>query len=94
MQSTATLYDVRILDVAERELDELPVKVIRQIRETITSLKTDPRPQSCKKLKGQNPVLWRVYSGRYRILYTIDDTAKIVRITSVGHRKDVYRGLR
>ncbi len=35
--------------------------------------------------------LWRIRSGKYRILYQIDDSAKVVTVVGVGHRKDVYR---
>ncbi len=93
MRDPGATYRVQLPGAAEREFDRLPIKVIRQIRGVIEALKSNPRPQGCKKLKGQKPELWRVYSGRYRILYSIDDAAKAVWITNVGHRKDVYRGL-
>ena len=54
------------------------------------SLGEVPRPPGCKKLKGDEKT-WRIRSGRYRILYQIDDSAKVVTVVGVGHRKDVYR---
>jgi mRNA interferase RelE/StbE len=35
--------------------------------------------------------LWRIRSGNYRTIYTVEDEIKIVEIRSVGDRKDVYR---
>ncbi|MEW5871316.1 MAG: type II toxin-antitoxin system RelE/ParE family toxin [Chloroflexota bacterium] len=29
--------------------------------------------------------------GDYRVLYTIDDSEKIVMIYAIGHRREVYR---
>ena len=34
---------------------------------------------------------YRLRVGDYRVLYTIDDTNKVVTIFSVGHRREVYR---
>ncbi|MGH7174302.1 MAG: type II toxin-antitoxin system RelE family toxin [Gemmataceae bacterium] len=29
--------------------------------------------------------------GPYRIIYELDDAAKLVRVVAIGHRRDVYR---
>jgi mRNA-degrading endonuclease RelE of RelBE toxin-antitoxin system len=29
--------------------------------------------------------------GDYRVLYTVDDSARMVTIYAIGHRRDVYR---
>lgn len=42
------------------------------------------------KLKGDDK-LFRIRIGDYRIVYEIDDSAKLVRVIRVRHRKDVYR---
>jgi mRNA interferase RelE/StbE len=55
----------------------------------ILSLEVEPRLVGAKKLK-ETPY-YRIRSGDLRILYSIDDKNKLVRILSVGDRKDVYR---
>ncbi len=35
--------------------------------------------------------LHRARRGAYRILYTIDDEARLVTVVDVSHRRDVYR---
>jgi mRNA interferase RelE/StbE len=30
--------------------------------------------------------------GDYRMLYTIDDDARVVTVFAIGHRREVYRG--
>jgi mRNA interferase RelE/StbE len=48
-----------------------------------------PRPAGCKKLKGYKDQ-WRVRVGDWRVVYIIDDAAKLVSITRIAHRREVY----
>jgi mRNA interferase RelE/StbE len=34
-----------------------------------------------------------VRAGDYRIIYSVDDDARVVTVASVGHRREVYRHL-
>lgn len=43
-----------------------------------------------KKLQG-NEELWRIRTGNYRIIYSIEDSIKIIDVIQVSHPKDVYR---
>ena len=33
---------------------------------------------------------WRVRTGDWRVLYIIDDVAKLVTITRIAHRREAY----
>jgi mRNA interferase RelE/StbE len=35
----------------------------------------------------------RVRSGDYRVIYTVDDSARAVTIAAVGHRREIYQRL-
>lgn len=35
--------------------------------------------------------LLRIRVGDYRIVYTVDEEQRVVRIADVGHRSDIYR---
>ena len=35
--------------------------------------------------------LWRIRVGDYRVIYSIDDGARIVDISAVRHRSEAYR---
>ena len=74
---------------AERDLQRFPRDVFERLIAAIRQLDNDPRPPGCRKLVGSKND-WRIRVGPYRILYTIDDTARIVCITAVVHRKDAY----
>lgn len=53
------------------------------------SLADNPRPPGTTKLSGFDR--YRIRQGRYRILYTVEDSALIVHVIKIGDRKDVYR---
>ena len=46
---------------------------------------------SPKKLVGTPEKLWRIRSGNYRIVYSIEDEVRIIEIRSVGDRKQIYK---
>ena len=87
-------YALRIARTAEKDLLDLQIKQFAQVAKKIFSLQGNPKPQDCKQLKGYLGG-YRVDSGEYRILYTIDLELKVVDVFRVGKRKDdeVYRNL-
>jgi mRNA interferase RelE/StbE len=82
-------YVLRISPRAERQLGALDRQIYQRVKARLEELSTNPRPSGCSKLKEREG--WRIRSGDYRVLYDIDDTAKIVRILDVGHRREIYR---
>jgi mRNA interferase RelE/StbE len=75
---------------ARRELAALDATVARRIISRVEALTTDPRPHGCVKLQGAAD-LWRIRVGDYRVVYSIDDNARLVDIRVVRHRSDAYR---
>jgi mRNA interferase RelE/StbE len=62
---------------------------VARIIPRLEHLASAPRPPGCKKLKGGDNE-WRIRVGDYRIVYEIDDTARTVDVTRIGHCRDVY----
>jgi mRNA interferase RelE/StbE len=60
------------------------------VGESLDQLQQDPRPSGIVKLQGEDQ-LYRVRVGDYRIVYTIDDHDKIIKITRIRHRQDIYK---
>jgi len=86
-------YRLRIKKSALKELEAIDSKADRRrIVKRIESLASDPRPRGSSKLSGRER--YRVRQGRYRILYTIEDTELVVYVIRVGDRKNVYKALR
>lgn len=83
------MFSINFTKSAAKELRILPVKTVQAIGIKIDGLSEEPRPDGCKKLKGYRN-LWRIRSGDYRIVYSIEDEIKIVEIRRIRHRKDVY----
>ena len=83
-------YRVALTASAEKELQQLPAKMIARIVPLIGCLATAPRPPGCKKLKGGDKE-WRIRVGDYRVVYEINDTARTVDVTRIAHRRDVYQ---
>ena len=82
-------YSLDIKPSARKELESLSDNLIARIVPKIDSLAADPRPSGTKKLRGYKD-LWRIRVGDYRIVYIIDDDRKMVSVTRVAHRRDVY----
>lgn len=82
-------YTVFITKSAEKELAKLPVQVIIRIREAVIGLTDEPRPSTCKKLKGFKD-LYRIRVGDYRIIYSVQDSILTVEVLKIGDRKDIY----
>jgi mRNA interferase RelE/StbE len=85
-----SVYTIELTRSAEKELDALPKKILTKIAEQLDELEENPRPIGYIQLKGSDK-LFRVRVGDYRIIYAIDDDAKIVDIRAIANRKDAYR---
>ena len=84
-------YRLSIKRSAARELEAVAQKTDRQrLVARIEALAEDPRPPGCEKLAGRSD-RYRVRQGDYRVVYSVDDAARIVQIVKVGHRREVYR---
>jgi mRNA interferase RelE/StbE len=55
----------------------------------VESLGNDPRPAGCKKLRSYKDQ-WRVRIGDWRVVYIVDDKARLVSVTRIAHRREVY----
>lgn len=83
-------YDVTFARTARKELERLERPLRSRIFRRIKSLALDPRPTGCTKLEGGED-LWRIRVGDYRVIYSIDDSRRIVDVSAVRHRSDAYR---
>ena len=85
-------YTLTFARSARKELEIIPASFSERILDRIESLQTNPRPGGVVKLHGGKN-LWRIRVGDYRVVYSINDADKIVDISIVRHRRDVYRDL-
>jgi len=82
-------YSLFIKRSAENELKALPKPDLSRIVQKIQSLAANPRPSGYQKMSGHSQ--YRIRQGDYRVLYTVNDTDRVVEIIKIGHRREVYR---
>jgi mRNA interferase RelE/StbE len=85
-------YRLEFVSSASREFLALPATDRDRIDKRIVTLKDNPRPRGVKALRGHDG-LWRLRVGGYRVVYHIDDRERVVTVTRVRRRANVYRGL-
>lgn len=86
-------YNVVVTREAERILDRLPRDIRAACAALFIRLEGDPRAVA-RPMKGALSHLHRARIGGWRVLLHIDESAKIVRVTTIGRRGDVYKGAR
>jgi len=82
-------YSVLVKRDAEKELRKVPRPDLQRIVRKIAALASEPRPVGSQKLSTLER--YRVRQGDWRIVYEIDDQARLVTVVRIGHRGEVYR---
>jgi mRNA interferase RelE/StbE len=85
----ADRYALTFRPAALRALRKLDRQIAERIKAATEALQDDPRPPGAKMLTGSHG-LWRIRIGDYRVVYTVDDQQRLVRVAAAGHRRDVY----
>ena len=89
MTDPAGRYALTFRPAALRALRKLDRQIAERIKAATEALQDDPRPPGAKMLTGSHG-LWRIRIGDYRVVYTVDDQRRSVRVAAAGHRRDVY----
>jgi mRNA interferase RelE/StbE len=75
---------------AESELANLPKSTLAILWPRIKALAYEPRPRQTRKLRGAERA-YRLRVRDFRVIYTIDDEQKLVRVTAIRRRREAYR---
>ncbi len=78
-------YEVIVKPTVLRYLRKLDKDLQQLIVDSIDSLSDNPRPDGCKKLKGETDLYRIRIAGIYRAVYEIKDKQLVVTVTKVGH---------
>ena len=85
-------YKVIVRPVAEKFILRLNESDYGAIVERLRFLAEEPRPPSVRKLASTS--LWRLRVRDFRIVYSVDDKHRVVRILRIARRsEDTYRRL-
>ncbi len=82
-------YSIRFKTSPQKQLQNIPVRDAVKIVDRIKRLAQQPRPPDSSKLAGGER--YRIRQGDYRAIYSVDDSAKIVMVVKIAHRREVYR---
>lgn len=86
-------YELRITGPAARALaGKIPEKIATAVYQFImTTLVENPKRLGKRLLLPPYEGTWSARRGSYRVLYEVDDDQRIVTVTAIDHRSDVYR---
>ena len=84
------MYEIEFAASAAKEFRALEREIKRRVAAAIDALGQEPRPVGSRKLRGHQH-LYRIRVSAYRVVYEIDDQARLIRVTRIRHRRDVYR---
>lgn len=88
-------YEVLIDERVEKDLEKVPKYVVEKFLRLLDEFEKNPvRPRSgfdVKPMEGYPDNSYRLRIGKYRVLYSVDNDSRKVRITSVQHRGDAYK---
>ncbi len=83
-------FRVELAPAAQRQLRRLPPGDAATLRGPILALAREPRPAGTTKLTGTD--FWRLRIGPLRVIYAIDDRARVVVVLKVARRAEsTYR---
>ncbi len=83
-------FSIEMSATAERQLRKLTKKDQQRVLNVIKQLGVEPRPRGCRKLQAYDDI-YRVRTGVFRIIYSVEDGRLLVLVLKVGHRKGIYR---
>ena len=85
------MYEVEITPEGLRHLDQLPAKVRAAVIEAILGSIAENPQRAGKPLRGELEGLYSARRGEFRVIYEIDENAKVVLIHRAQHRSRAYR---
>jgi len=84
------VYEILLESRAERDLKKLRAEVFHRIIAKLKALEENPKPAGSRKITGSKSD-WRIRIGEYRVVYEIDDKARVVKVMRIRHRREAYR---
>jgi len=76
---------------AERILARLPEKAAAAVVEFVTGALVEAPRGVGHPLRQELAGLWSARRGPYRVVYAINDVAKVIQVLRIDHHADVYK---
>ncbi|MEF8836112.1 MAG: type II toxin-antitoxin system RelE/ParE family toxin [Candidatus Thermoplasmatota archaeon] len=88
-------YQILISTTFQKQLERLDDQLKKRVKDSLEELEEGPyEPRSgadIKKLSGTDPTKYRLRIGDYRVIYTVDESDKAVKVIEGLKRGKGYR---
>jgi mRNA interferase RelE/StbE len=84
------MYQILFVSGLDKDLKKIPKANQKRIISKVESLAENPFPSGYKALQGNLAGYYRIRSGNYRIVYSVDKEKVIILILKIGHRGSIY----
>lgn len=81
-------YSLLLTSYALDQFGKLPTEDYVRVRDAITALAKEPKPNGCLYLIGRDG--WHLRVGSIRVVYKIDDERQAITITHIGRIRGTY----
>ena len=87
---TRPAWRVELSDPAQKDIARIPRPERERILDALSALAEDPYQQQVRRLVGRPE--WRLRVGDRRALLQVDERNRVIVVTAIGPRGDVYKG--
>jgi mRNA interferase RelE/StbE len=84
------MYQVRISEEARDNFQSLPTRIQARVQEIFLRLANWPDVSGAKPLRRSLKGAYRIRTGDWRVLFTVDSKAERIVVFRVDNRRDVY----
>jgi mRNA interferase RelE/StbE len=85
------MYRLELSGEAQRVYKATDAPLARKLAKCFARIEENPRRgNNIKYLKGPLAGFLRYRVGDFRVVYSIDEPKKLVRVVTIAHRRDVY----
>jgi mRNA interferase RelE/StbE len=84
------MYQILFVSGLDKDLKKISKADQKRIINKVESLAKNPFSSGCKALQGELVGYYRIRSGNYRIIYSVDKEKVIILILKIGHRGSIY----
>jgi|Deesub1362B_J571_1020462.scaffolds.fasta_scaffold00152_29 mRNA interferase RelE/StbE len=88
------MYRVIILPAALKDFKALNKRFAQRVADRLSWLAENVEKITHYPLKGPFAGLFKMRIGDWRVIYDIDYVQRVITIHRIGHRKEIYRGLK
>jgi len=85
------MYEARTAEAAREDFESLPLRIQGRVQDVFGRLTLWPNVSGVKPLRGSLKGAYRIRTGDWRVLFTVDVSAKRVIVFRIDNRRDVCK---